>query len=274
MIKIMTNLAFNGNHLVPGLESIIRYLKSESVNFEFGEFDELSDLAETTTQSLVRCDFLYAKNHFSTIKMAPENVRFTGLFDSLEINSGRPFPRLYYTDCLRKTIINRFKKLNLSSAAALFCESDERAGLTSVLVSLGFKTILFFQDHIESSDILALEKYFIGIEFRFISLGDLTQNQIFTSLIINSLDLESKPSIINDLAYFNFLERAGILIDLFSKTPIHPLLFEAEKAGLQTMSRKDFALEYNYESLSRLIKDNGLYKKDFKNLVSEIETID
>jgi hypothetical protein len=92
--------------------------------------------------------------------------------------------------------------------------------------------------------------------------------------MINAIDLESNAGLMSDIAYFNFMSTKGIVIDLASKTPIHPLLFEAEKAGLRTMKRRDITSFYDYESLRTICGSIENTKDDFLQNYLEIETID
>jgi shikimate 5-dehydrogenase len=133
--------------------------------------------------------------------------------------------------------------------------------------------LLFVPD--DSADVVEeLSRYFIGVRIKSVPFSNLTQNQDLTSLIINSVSLEGNATLMSDLAYFNFMTQKGIVVDLVSKTPIHPLLFEADKAGLRTMKRQDIVAFYDYESLRAVYSDVEKCKDEFFQNYLEIETID
>ena len=92
--------------------------------------------------------------------------------------------------------------------------------------------------------------------------------------MINAVDLESNSALMSDIAYFNFMTPNGIIVDLVSKAPVHPLLFEADKAGLRTMKRRDVVAFYDYESLRQIDPTVEKSKDDFLQNYLEIETID
>lgn len=250
MIRLYLNQGFKSKGLVPDLENIKRYLQSVSVEFEASEYADLTELqGKKLTQSLIRCDLDFGTHYVTQLPMAPEAVRFNRTFDSLSLENGHWLPRLKYFDILRRKIVTYFGSVEIKDNAGIICDSCSLEGLVSVIVSLGFRSLILFVPDGNLENLDDLKKYFIGVQIKTIPFSELTQNQEQTSLMINSVDVESNTSLMNDLAYFNFMSAKGIFVDLVSKTPIHPLLFEAEKAGLRTLKRRDLAAFYDYESL-------------------------
>jgi hypothetical protein len=250
MIRLFLNQGFKTTGLVPDLENIKRYLQSVSVEFETAEYLDLTDLrSKNLNQSLVRCDLDFGTQYVTQLAMAPEAVRFNRTFDSLAFESGHWLPRLKYFDILRRKIVTHFGNVEIKENAGIVCDSCSLEGLVSVIVSLGFRSIILFVPDDSEISVDELSRYFIGVKIKTVSFSSLTQNQDQTSLMINSVDTEKNTTLMGDLAYFNFMSSKGIVIDLVSKTPIHPLLFEADKAGLRTLKRRDLIAFYDYESL-------------------------
>lgn len=275
MIRLYLNQGFDVKGLVPDLDSIKTYLQSVGVPFESAVFDTLPNLKKANLEnSFIRCDLKFGAEHVTQLSMAPENVRFSGTFDALSFENGSWLPRLKYFDILRRRIVAHFGNLEIKESAAILCDSSVCEGLVSVLVSLGYRTILLFSPDDAEDRAFALSRYFIGINFKTIPYSILTQNQNTTSMIVNAVDLEGNSGLMSDLAYFNFMVPEGIVVDLFSKTPVHPLLFEAEKAGLRTMKRRDITAFYDYESLRSIYIQAESTKDEFLHNYVEIETID
>lgn len=279
MIQLFLNEHFDSKGLIPTLDNIIRHLKTAQVAFEALKYTDLMDIkarlmVSSVDKSLVRCDLGFGSNALSQLEAAPEAVSFNKTFDSITIENRHLLPRLRYFDLLRKKIVTHFGNINIQESAGVICDSSAREGLISVLVSLGFKTILLFVRDGSEDWALQLGKYFIGVKIKMIFFSNLTQNQDTTSLIINALDLEANASLMSDLSYFNFMSPNGIIVDLASKNPIHPLLFEAEKAGLRTMKRRDVSVFYDYESLKLVWDQANNTKENFFDNYLEIETID
>jgi hypothetical protein len=250
MIRLFLNQGFKTAGLVPDLENIKRHLQSLSVEFEFAEYADLNDLhKKNLDQSLIRCDLDFGTQYLSQLAMAPEAVKFNRTFDSLTFESGRWLPRLKYFDILRRKIVTHFGNVEIKESAGIVCESHLLEGLVSVVVSLGFRSIILFLLDDSEISIDELSRYFIGVKFKTVPFSYLTRNQDQTSLMINSVDVEKHTTLMGDLAYFNFMSSKGIVVDLVSKNPINPLLFEAEKAGLRTLKRRDLVAFYDYESL-------------------------
>lgn len=264
MIRLYLNQDFKVDGLVPDLENIKRYLQSASVEFETLNYTDLNDLEKKNLkQSLVRCDLDFGAQYVTQLSMAPEVVRFIRTFDSLTFDSGRWLPRLRYFDILRRKIVTFFGNVEIKENAGIVCDSSSLEGLVSVIVSLGFRSIILFVPDDSQISTDELNRYFIGVNIKTVPFSALTQNQDQTSLMINSVDVESHTSLMNDLAYFNFMSSNGIVIDLISKTPVHPLLFEAEKAGLRILKRRDFVAFYDYESLRALYPSVENSKREF-----------
>ncbi len=276
MINLFLNNDFEQASLIPNLENIKRYLHSINEECEFFNFESLAQLKTLDLKGkvLIRCDLNFGANSFSQLSMAPEAVRFSGTFDSLTLENEIFLPRVKYFDVLRRKIVTHFGNIEIKESAGLICDSVAQEGLVSVLVSLGFRTIILFVPDGTDNVGAKLSQYFIGVNIKTISFSKITQNQDSTSLIINSVDLEKNVTLMNDLAYFNFMSSKGIIVDLASKTPIHPLLFEAEKAGLRVMKRQDVCSFYDYESLKQVWEHAEKSKEDFFGHYLEIETID
>lgn len=275
MIKLFLNQDFKAGGLIPDLENIKKFLTSQGDEIDQQTYSDLTELSKKNiSNSIIRCDLEFGAAQVTQLAMAPENVRFSRTFDSLSFENGTWLPRLRYFDVLRRKIVTQFGNIEIKEAAGVICDSAMRDGLVSVLVSLGFKTVLLFMPDGSDDVSVELSRYFIGIKFVTIPFAHLTQNQELTSLIVNSVDLESNSALMNDLAYFNFVSSDAIIVDLMSKTPIHPLLFEAEKAGLRTMKRRDVAAFYDYESLRTIYGDVEKSKNEFLQNYLEIETID
>ncbi len=276
MIRLFINQDFLSSGLIPNLENVKRHLTSVDIESEIISYENLDQLKKIDLAgiTLVRSDLSFGSRHVSQLSMAPEAVRFSKTFDSLTIENGKWLPRLKYFEILRKRIVSQFGNIEIQKCAGLVCSSGVRESLVALLVSLGFKTLLLFVP--DGTEPLGPElgKYFIGVNIKTIPYSELTQNQDITSMIINSVDVENQITLMNDLAYFNFMSPSGIVVELASKTPIHPLLFEAEKAGLRVMKRRDIVSHYDYESLKGLWSHVETTKENFFANYLEIETID
>lgn len=275
MIRLYLNQGFNLNGLIPDLENIKRHLQSVNTAFESAIYDTLPNLRMANLEgSLIRCGLEFGSEHVTQLAMAPENVRFTKTFDFLTYENSIWVPRLRYFDLLRRRIVTHFGNVEIKECAGIIFDSEVGDGLVSVAVSLGYKTILLFVPDGSEDKVSEFSRYYIGVKFKTIPFSTITQNKDTTSLIVNAVNVEGNSGLMSDLAYFNFMSNKGIVIDLVSKTPIHPLLFEAEKAGLRTMKRRDITAFYDYESLKLVYDQAEAAKDEFLQNYLEIETID
>ncbi|MCK6598274.1 MAG: hypothetical protein L6Q37_07920 [Bdellovibrionaceae bacterium] len=266
------------SHLFPTLQGLSEYLRSKDVDmpFDMVTLSKDSDILalKKLGYSYIRMDETEAEKIASKIKILPENVRFSGIFDCLILENNQLLPRLFYFDYLRKFFVQKFKNHKINEAAVLLTNDVELKGFVTFALSLGHKKIIIVNQEGSVKNDVELRSFNMGMELEVIKIEDVTQINIGTSLMINTYDLKKYPSLLTDLAYFNFMTKQGIVIELESRSPVNPLLFEAEKAGLRSMGRREFISYYEFQNALKLGFVSILERDHFLSNYNEIMTID
>lgn len=268
----------NKHNLFPNLEAVRNYylLKEaplEVVDLNYAEVNSLLKDKEIDCK-YIRVSVEASVELFSSLTVQPENVKFLGLFDCFIFENGSWIPRLFYFECLRSLFIKKFKNHKINEAAAIICGNGELSAFVNFVVGLGHQRIIIFNEEGQLPENCDIKKHIIGVDYSVVKFSELTQVNIDTSLMINTIDLEKNSLLLNDLAYFNFMSQGSAVIELYSNSPVNPFLFEAEKAGLRTMHRKEVVTNFDYLTLLKLGLISPFEKDNFFQEYSEIMTID
>ena len=126
--------------------------------------------------------------------------------------------------------------------------------LASLVVSFGFSKVflvgLSLADVHEQRD--RLKKNFVGIDWRPIEASQLTMQTVGATILVNSISLASNQGLMNDLAYFNFMKNQGLVVDLDVFPLESPLLEEAGRANLRTLSGFQVRAQQDFGFINRL----------------------
>lgn len=264
--------------IFPCLRSVEGYFlgKEHSLDLQVIQPEEVLQILKFKKQDYkyIRVASGMCKELLPYLSVQPENVRFLQIFDGLSFENGIWVPRLTYFDILRAIFVRKFKNHNIKDACVIICHEHEIQPFVQFCVGLGHQRIIIFNDTgvlLQESEI---KRHIIGIELQVVSFADLTQVSELSSLMLNSLDLPKNSALLNDLAYFNFMSRDGVVIDLCSNAPVNPFLFEAEKAELRTLARKEIVSQFEFSTLLKLGLLTSFEKENFFQEYSEIMTID
>lgn len=272
----------NGVHqldIFPSLKSVEAYFlgKEFSLDINSLDIDTISSILKNKAPSdykYIRVSSALSYELLPLLSMQPENVRFLKLFDGIFYENGNWIPRLSYFEILRALFVRKFKNHKINSAAVIICHPHEELAFIQFAVGLGHQRIIIFNDEGHETSAVDIKKHIVGIEIQTVKFADLTQVTDLSSLMLNSLDLSENHLLLSDLAYFNFMSKDGVVIDLCSNAPVNPFLFEAEKAGLRTLARKEIVSQFEFSTLLKLGLLTLFEKDNFFQEYSEIMTID
>lgn len=264
--------------IFPGLRSVEGYFlgKEHSLDLQVIQTEDVLQVLKLKKKdyNYIRVASEMCKELLHYLPVQPENVRFLQIFDSLSYENGMWVPRLTYFDILRAIFVRKFKNHNIKDACVIICHEHEVLPFIQFCVGLGHQRIIIFNESGSLVQETEIKKHIIGIHLHVVSFADLTQVSELSSLMLNSLDLPKNSTLLNDLAYFNFMSRDGVVIDLCSNAPVNPFLFEAEKAGLRTLARKEIVSQFEFSTLLKLGLLTSFEKENFFQEYSEIMTID
>ena len=133
--------------------------------------------------------------------------------------------------------------IDVEGAALIVGAGGGARAAISALVKAGMKTFNLTNAYDDQViDLIAeLKKVYFGIEFNFVSQGQLVLLPGSNSVVVNSTPYTATNEIVKELAYFNFLKAPGMIWEL-SLSPIETdLVIESGQIGARAIKGHEFA---------------------------------
>lgn len=217
------------------IQIFLDYLKQNEFDFQFSHFQDFRFEDLNSSSDLVLVNPTMSFQIYPLLTMHTTNVRLTQCLDSFMPENGKWYPRLFLFDALRELIVERIRNIDRRFGGYIIGDSDEVRIAAAVLVNVGLKQIILIgedeqkcQDHAQ-----VLRRNFLGIDFRVLPAHAITTTNLMGSLVVNTIDLQLASQLATDLAYFNYLNPTGVIIDMHFANEDGPLVREAVKAGIQ-----------------------------------------
>lgn len=224
------------------------FLASKGVNLEIEDLqwqlpEEMYLLLQDSKSKAqaVLVDPQISEAFIEQLPAAPSSIMSVLCTDCLILENGQWWPYLLVKKVLHELLIQRGKSLNIRESAYVVGEGANLRILISIVAQMGFSKIFAVSENKEDLEKQTkyLKKKFVGIDMRSLPADGLTMQTVGGSLIISSYDLSEKQALATDLSYFNFMSKNGLVVDI-NLFPIHnPMLEEAHRAQLQTISGSD-----------------------------------
>ncbi len=240
---------FEGDELsIRNLKSLSEFLFQRGLEWSCEIFpaqnpENIKEFIESQSEDLfcVRFDPDWSESWVSRTPVLPLKVSRLLAADTFFRREGRWEPVLIYDEALRRALLKMGRGLDVTHAAYLIGSGSRLRCLASVVLSLGFQKIYFVGE--DNQDLekqkAIIERLFVGSACSILPAHKLTMQTTGASLLINSLNLELAPEVAADVAYFNFVRKNGIVIDLGTHQQPQPLIEEALKANLKAISSLD-----------------------------------
>lgn len=151
--------------------------------------------------------------------------------------SGVWAPELLLEKAVHDVIVREGKSMEINDWAYVIGDGAELRTVAGVCLSLGYRRLCLIG---EREDDLALQRdllgtLYMGCEIVLLLSHALTLQTVEASLLVNAVDLDAKPDLSNDLAYFNFMRKGGLVVDFKSSRAGNAMLTEATRAGLRVI---------------------------------------
>lgn len=238
MTKTFKVLLSQDPSLVLSEKALRAWGAAEEIEFEFtqGLPETLSSLGNDV--HAVRCSLAESLVYLPSCPVVPMKASQLGTADQFLPSRGRWTPELMIEKALLRGLVQHAQHLDLKESAYLIGEGAELRVIAAAALGLGFKHICLVgeneEDLIEQDQIL--RRMFVGAQIKMLPTHALTLQTVGASLLINSLPLSTREDLAADLAYFNFMRRGGVIVDLQDLRTNSDLLEEARRAGLRTLT--------------------------------------
>lgn len=218
------------------VQIFVDYLKQNEFDFQYSHFQDFRFEDLNPDYDLMLVNPTMSFQIYPLLNMHTTDVRLTHCLDSFMPEKGKWYPRLFLFEALRELIVERIRNIDRRFGGYVIGDSDEVRIAAAVLVNVGLKQIILIgedeqkcQDHAQ-----ILKRNFLGIDFRVLPSHAITTTNLMGSLLVNTIDLQLASQLATDLAYFNYLNPTGVIIDMHFANEDGPLVKEAVKAGIQS----------------------------------------
>jgi len=195
----------------------------------------------------------------------PTAVRWLETADSLILENGQWWPRLYSYETLRNLVITRFRDLDISLDAYVIGANHMGRVAAAVTALLGFSRIHLVDEDMNklAKEAEVLRRYLFGVKIETIPAQALTVQERPGSLMLNTLKLQDDSAVLGDLSYFNFMKTGGVVVDFSECTMHNRLLEEAQRADLKTLSGLEVQAHLDASILMKLFPGEYITYEDY-----------
>ena len=224
--------------------------------------EDISDLSsslshEGFTGCCLSLDVGAQFQHF--FSQRPQSVQDLEAFDFLyRASDGVFWPLLLLSSKLKSALAQQIDHLDLNGVGYVVGSNKMASCAVATLIHLGMKKIRWVigEDEFLPPDFDKIRKKFFGVQMELINSSKLISQNVDGSLLLSTMDYLSRPEVLQDICYFNFIKQESFVCDLFFPTRINdfsksPLLREAREAGLPIFRSELLAAEIYLDFLSR-----------------------
>ena len=167
----------------------------------------------------------------------PSQIMIIKSADAVIKDLGRWWPRSLLGEGLRRAIIHSKIDIDYTGLGLLIGSGGGAREAMNGLVQLGLSGV-----HISGSNQIEVSKFFkdlkrsyFGMRLEIIPTNELTMLPGHYSLIVNTI-LSDNDDILNELYYFNFLKKGGLVVDLKLSPEKSNLIKEAESINAKIIT--------------------------------------
>ncbi|XGC82105.1 hypothetical protein ACES2L_06360 [Bdellovibrio bacteriovorus] len=222
----------------PGL--VVGFLKflAQEQNWDW-QFETITDFSLDALHGATAAyvDTRLSKEILPKLKMHSTETRSSLCIDSFFKEESTWYPRLLISEALRLMLVQEARDLNNRAPAFVVGTGELARVAANVLAEVGVSEIYLVGESAEGEELRhELMRALLGIKFHSVLPEDLTVQAVSAGIIINTVDLADNEELMRDLTYFNFMRNDGYVLD-FNLLPLqNPLLLEATKAELKTLT--------------------------------------
>lgn len=244
---------------------------SEFAQIQFIDFnlsrEELKDQFPKISQDMDAAfvSEAYSKIFFDLFQDISRRILEGKKIDALFRNQGGVWPHCLMRDSLHQLIVQKANKLDTQARAYVTGSDSTMRVALSTVVQLGFSEVIIVVDEVEMAESTLADagRTFLLVKIHVLKNTELTLQPNNGSLLINTVKLDGREELIEDLSYLNFISLDGLVIDtnLFPLT--HQLMAEAENVGLRTLSGAELRAHMDWSFLNKVFGKVSLDMKEY-----------
>ncbi len=200
---------------------------------------------------------------------------FSPTSDSIFKQDGKWFPRSFLEDSFIETLNKNVDNFDIQAGALIIGSGTLARIAINGLLKVGYKKISVCDKNKEDVDSFFADfsKRNFNLNLKFVSQDELAYLPGTHSILVNTLPTDSENDLMNDLFYFNYLNKDAVVIDLNLYPVESPLLLQAKDLDIhlvdgykfyalqdfywmQAVSNKKFSWDGYLDSWLKAIKTN------------------
>ncbi|USN48886.1 MAG: hypothetical protein H6626_07300 [Pseudobdellovibrionaceae bacterium] len=217
-------LQFLSDHLnAKGFENSLAFVDTTPAGFE----DELTSAMQT--YDIIRIGRGLGSVVMQYFKKNTADVRHLGAADTIVKVDGEWWLANVTFPALQRELSEIGTKLNISSEALIVGAGASARAAVGAIVKMGFKTVnISNQFDEQAQDLIGdVKRKYFDVKFNFVPKDQLILLPGTNGIVINTTPFSPENDVLNELYYFNFLQRPGVAMDLVLSPPETPLIKEA-----------------------------------------------
>lgn len=209
-----------------------------------------STFAESKDQADALAILVDPKESLGLLSLFPnrsQDVEKIQLFDTVIFSGGRMWPNCFYRHAFKDLVFAKCPSLNTRLRCYLAGEHPLLLPAIDAFSKLGISQYYWITKNTAAvEELIRLAKsIFIGLKIEVMKTMELTLQANNGSVVINGVIDPSESDILDDLAYLNFLDHPGLIVDLESSTPVEWGATEDEAQGYPKAGRSDLLKMYD-----------------------------
>jgi shikimate 5-dehydrogenase len=223
-----------------GLELTAEIRQCTDENFK----NQLKDVLSSQTDICV-IDEDYSVEVLCHISQVTAESIQLGAVDILIRDETGWWPRPCLEAAMIKTISQKVGLISFDSHALIGGVNGFAKMAVGALAKMGFLNINIVEksEELGAALIKEVKKKYFQVNFSFIGFDEVTKLPGIHLLLMNTIPLTFENEILDELYFFNFLDRKGVVMDLTMPPANTPLVLEAEQWGARRLSGDYFWCE-------------------------------
>ncbi|MCB0348598.1 MAG: hypothetical protein KDD37_07160 [Bdellovibrionales bacterium] len=231
------------------------YLKASGVENSWEHLPATSDdVISVIEKAMTSVDQILIEEKFGNLmreKLVDLSTKhyFSPTSDSIFKQNGKWFPKSFLEESFIETLNKNVDAFDIQAGALIVgCGTLARIAINGFL-KVGYKKI-----SVCDKDQKSVEEFFsdftkrnFNLDLKFVSQDELAYLPGTSSLLVNTVSSGPENDLMNDLFYFNYLNKSAVVVDLNLYPVESPLLQQAKDLGIQLVDGyKFYALQDFY----------------------------
>jgi hypothetical protein len=225
------------------LKNLLSYKKLELVQADFESCKEQEDAL------VILVDPAESSKAFQHYRRFAKDAEQLGVIDTVFFEGNRYWPNVIYKAAFGDLVFSKVPSLNIKLRCYLAGDHALIEPAIFALSKLGYSDIVWITREPESARtrIDRIQRMLLGLNLTTIDTSELTLQSNNGSLILNGVTDLEEIDLLDDLAYLNFLQPPGMIIDLNCSQPVEWGASEDQSTGYPIGTARD--LRRCYDSL-------------------------